>query len=347
MIFTAVIAVSSFHFVSAHEVYVLDNGRIRFDEDMASPNPFTVLAGSHDALNKFIFWGAIQLLFVVLFLVLDYRSVLAKKLNRPLKAMKKFAPFVARVFLGISFVYGSFNHAIFGPEIPLTELGLPHTFQFILFVVGVLLIVGLLGRVAALIAFAMYFYVMHFTGAYLLSYMNYLAEIILILIAGSGVLSLDNILDKYFSRERGVPHHWGRRFEEKYGPLLLRVGLAVALIYAAVNVKFLHSQLSLDVIQEYGLTKFFPFDPLFIVLGAGLVELCIAAMFLSGVLVRINTLLFLTFITLSLLYFGEAVWPHFILFGISLAILMYGYDGLTLQKPAFEKLRGKAEEGVF
>jgi hypothetical protein len=264
--------------------------------------------------------------------------------------MKLYAPTIARVFLGVSFIYGAMNHSIFGPEIPLLELGVPHVFQAILFITGAMLLLGILGRLAALVALLLYIYVFSIVGDYTISYVNYLAEIILILIAGSGVFSLDNFITHTFGNEISRWKARGMRFENKYGGLLLRLGLGFALLWAAINVKFLHAQLTLDVINNYHLTKYFPFDPLFIVLGSGLVEICIALMYIFGVLIRFNTLFFLSFITLSLTFFGEAVWPHFILYGIALAIFAYGYDRYTLQHWIMRFLkRGKEEdiEGIF
>jgi hypothetical protein len=47
---------------------------------------------------------------------------------------------------------------------------------------------------------------------------------------------------------------------------------------------------------------------------------------------RWNILFFVFWVTLSLLYFGEAVWPHTILYGIAATLFLYGYDRFTLQR---------------
>ncbi len=333
-----------FSFASAHEVYILENGRMRIRNDNDSVSPFLALQGNW---GSFIFWGTLQALFFIVLLILNYKGVLAQRSASVLKAIKPYAPVIARVFLGLSFLYGSFNQAIFGPEIALAELAVPSVLKAMLFVTGVMMIVGFIGRVAAAIAFVLFCVVWQKTGLYVFDYTNYLAEIILILVAGSGLFSLDSLISKVTDAQKTKFQIWGSAFEEKYGGLILRIGLGISMAWAAITVKFLHSNLPLEVISAHGLTKFFPFDPLFIVLGAGLVELCIAIMFLLGILIRATTIFFLTFIFLSLMFFGEAVWPHLILFGISLAILMYGYDDYTLWQRFIKWRKGQRAEDVF
>jgi hypothetical protein len=68
------------------------------------------------------------------------------------------------------------------------------------------------------------------------------------------------------------------------------------------------------------------------VLGAGFVESVIALLILFGVNMRWNILFFVFWVTLSLLYFGEAVWPHVILYGIATTLFLYGYDRFTLER---------------
>jgi hypothetical protein len=43
-------------------------------------------------------------------------------------------------------------------------------------------------------------------------------------------------------------------------------------------------------------------------------------------------LVFIGFLTLSILFFGEAVWPHIILFGVNVALFAHGYDQYKLGK---------------
>ncbi len=81
----------------------------------------------------------------------------------------------------------------------------------------------------------------------------------------------------------------------------------------------------------------FHFEPLFIVLGACIVELLIGAFFIFGIEIRHTVLFFLFWLFLSLLYFGEAVWPHLVLVGVLLSLFCHGYDKLSLEGYYFKR----------
>ncbi|HSX25180.1 MAG TPA: DoxX family membrane protein, partial [Candidatus Andersenbacteria bacterium] len=112
--------------------------------------------------------------------------------------------------------------------------------------------------------------------------------------------------------------------------LILRILFGTALIYASMYAKFLHSDLALDTVNDYHLTQFFPFTPLFLVLGAFLIETLIGLAFMLGFAIRFFALFFLTFLTMSILFFGESVWPHAILFGVAIVLFFHGYDKFTV-----------------
>ena len=63
-----------------------------------------------------------------------------------------------------------------------------------------------------------------------------------------------------------------------------------------------------------------------------LVEILIGICIIIGFELRLVAVVFLGFLTLSILFFGEVVWPHIILFGVNLAIFTHGYDQYTLGK---------------
>ena len=70
---------------------------------------------------------------------------------------------------------------------------------------------------------------------------------------------------------------------------------------------------------------------MFIVLGALIIEFLAGLMLVLGVAIRWTGLFLLFWLTLSLLYFQEAVWPHIILFGLGIAIFCHGYDSFSLE----------------
>ena len=104
--------------------------------------------------------------------------------------------------------------------------------------------------------------------------------------------------------------------------------------------------MSLDVVNHYHLTHYFPFAPLFIVLGAGLIEVVVSLLYVAGLLQRFTTVIFLVFMSLSRLFFRESVWPHYLLIALAIGIFMHKPDMWAADRYLFAtKLkRSKSEQ---
>jgi hypothetical protein len=111
----------------------------------------------------------------------------------------------------------------------------------------------------------------------------------------------------------------------------------ISALYASWYAKLFHSNLALNTVTDYHLTKYFHFSALFIVLGALIVESLIGFFFILGIEIRFTALFFLVFLTLSLFFFGEVVWPHLILIGVNIAFILHGYDKYSIEGRFFEK----------
>jgi len=120
----------------------------------------------------------------------------------------------------------------------------------------------------------------------------------------------------------------------------MRILFGFGIIYASLYAKFLYSLLALEVVIRYDLTRYFPFDPLFVVLGALIIEFLAGALFMIGIAVRWSSIFLLFWLSLSLVYFQEDVWPHAILFGLSIVVFLHGYDRFSLEG-RFLKRRGR------
>ncbi|MCE9643008.1 MAG: DoxX family protein [Candidatus Andersenbacteria bacterium] len=319
---------------SAHEVYVLQPGRIASDVAVSSPNPFTAITGH---AGEFMEWFGIVVVVLALLAFLSANTPLQKLFAKPILYIKKFAPLVARLTLGGSLIFSGYFQDIFGPELTLSaeyhHLAIPMSWLFI--VLGVCIVIGFFTRVAAIISLLLFAGAVLTYHTYMLTYVNYLGEMLIILILGGGMWSLDHHWSKLqFLQKFFKPMHI---VFEKYGFFILRVLFGISLIYASMYAKFLHSDLALDTVNDYHLTQFFHFTPLFLVLGAFLVESMIGIAFILGIFVRFFAVFFLVFLTMSIIYFGESVWPHLILFGVNIAIFLHGYDQYTLGAKLFKK----------
>lgn len=243
------------------------------------------------------------------------RLGLVRAFVNKIERLSRFGPWLVRVAISASFFFSALTNSFLGPEISLGTMPLGSIVRILLFGISIMILFGLfteLAAIAALLVFGLAAYEYHW---YLATYLNYIGEILVLILFGTH-WSLDRLL-----------FGWKRRFQtlRRYETDIVRICYGAALAYAAINVKLLHPSLTLEVVNRYNLTQFhwlFPHDPLLITLGAGLSELAIGLFILLGFRLRLTVLISLFYITLSLLYFKEAVWPHFLLYGISFNLLI-------------------------
>jgi hypothetical protein len=300
--------------ISAHEVYVLSPETIARDLSTDSPNPFEAFSTNR---FQFFLWGFIAFVVVstIFFASITHRFEIF--FEPWLSRLRPWASPVARATLGVCLIASAYNGALFGPELPLSEFGSWEIcVQLGLYFAGALMLWKRLAPVGGVIALCIFALAMIWHGFYMLTYANYMGEILLTV----------------FLIRPGF---------EALAFLALRIGFGVSVAFAALYAKFLHSNLALSVVHEYNLTQFFHFDPLFVVLGACIIEVLIGIFFIVGFEIRHTALFFLFWIFLSLLYFGEAVWPHLILVSVNAALFMYGYDKWTIEGRLFN--RGKLQ----
>jgi uncharacterized membrane protein YphA (DoxX/SURF4 family) len=324
-----------FGVASAHEVYVLDAATIARDIMNPSPNPLLQIA--HDP-KLFIFWAVVGIIVVSTVFAMSITRFFEQSFSPMLNRLKPWATPIARMTLGACLVASSWNSALFGPELPLYNFGsVASLVSLSLFITGILVTVGLFTRYAGAVMLFVFALAVAKYGAYMTTYANYLGEILFVMIIGGGRFSLDHRLGM---RGSALVRNLARKLEPYAFPIL-RILFGISIAFASYFAKFLHSQLALDVVTQYHLTNFFHFEPLFIVLGAFCVELLIGIFLIFGVEIRHTALFFLFWIFLSLLYFGEAVWPHLVLVGVLLALFCHGYDKLSLEGYYFK--RGERE----
>lgn len=332
------------HIASAHEVYVLTPTEIHSAIATPSPNPLSAIPSNE---KLFLFWGLISIIGVLVVLTVSVSPFFEKIFDPFLVRLKRFAPFICRITLGASLFASGYYHALFGPELPLTDIfthaSTASAISTLLMVAGVCITLGILTRLFALVGIALYIYAVSVYHIYLLMYVNYLGELILSLIVGGGLWSLDSavpVLRRIDKMGKTIKHHI-----EPYSFLILRVCFGVAIFSASFYAKYIHSNLALATVSDYHLSTYFPFSPLFLVLGAFIIEAILGICIAFGFELRFIALFLGFFLTQSLLFFGETVWPHIILFGVVIALFFHGYDTYTVEKALFQ--RGRKGEPVL
>lgn len=324
----------------AHEVYVLSPEQI---ESGLAAHPVSPLSVVEADPTRFFFWAGIGAFVVFLVFAVSLSRRLEQRLDPLLLRVKHYGPAVARITIGLSFIAAAYYGALFGPELPLAESfgSLAPFITFVLIALGVCITSGFYTRWAALVALGLFSYMTYLHGAYMLTYTNYLGEIAVLLVIGSHRGGVDR-LRLASARAR----HALDRMHQALAPYsfaFLRVCFGISLLYASLYAKFIHANLAYQVASlplaghAHSLAFYFGFEPHFLVLGAGIVEIVIGLFFLLGIEIRFTAIFIEFWLALSLIYFGEVVWPHIILIGIPIAFALYGYDRYSLEGYFFKR----------
>lgn len=309
--------------VRAHEVYVLDPTSVAKDLTLPPLNLFQI-ALSHEYL--FLLSAFLGILGLVCIFGISLSRKLEKLLDPIIFKIKPYAGYITQVTLGLALGASAYYGVLFG-----TELSFIHVFgQYTqlatagLIVASASLIFGIYPRLGGFIGMVIYLFSLKTIGMYMVSYLTYFGEALVTFFFGGGY-AIITYGGKLFGSGNLM-------FEiQKRKHFLIRIFFSSSLIYTAFYAKFIHGALALDTVNTYHLTHYFPFDQPFIVLGAFLVEITIALFYLIGFEIRFTSLFFLTFLSMSLVFFGESVWPHIILIGTALAMFVHGYDEYTIE----------------
>ncbi len=313
----------------AHEVYVLTPEEIKLDKQKL---PRIRLL---DALNS----GHNVLIFIIATLVIAALIALGlwlkskpplQRLGRLIDRAGVVAPDIIRLVFGFALISSSIRGTLFGPELPLSSIPHGNLLKPIMLVIGTAIMLGFATKLASAIALAIWLFALLSVGWYILTYTNYLGEALATIFFPLQLFSIDRLLYKF----KLLPKALGNFHPELSMPAA-RVFFGFALLFTAINIKILQPVLTLDTVNRYDLTRVFPFQPLFVVLGAGLVEILIALLYMAGLLRRAVTIVFLVFLIASVLFFKEAVWPHYLLIALGIGIFLHEPDKYALDKYLF------------
>ena len=319
----------SYNIASAHEAYVLPYDT--FWNGMKQPFSAHAFDALKSPQNIHITIEIVLSVFVLLGLNFIFRlSNAGQKFQAFFERFSKFGPHFVRISIAASLFFSAMSNTFLGPELHGSLFSYPHLLQIALFALSIMIAFGFLTELAALAGICIFLSSLSVFGPYMFTYLNYLGEFVVLFLFGMRVFSLDAYIFGPLRRFRTF---------EKYETLMVRIFYGLALIYAAITVKLLHPELTVTVVNTWHLTQFhwlFPSDPLLVTFGAGIVETVIGLFIIFGFEMRLTVLISLFYITLSLLYFRELVWPHFLLYGISFNLLVqpetFTLDHLLLKK---------------
>ena len=327
--------------VSAHEVYVLSDQAIA--TAVATPR-FEMLPVLFQNLGAFFLWAAITATTILVVFIISIAPRLERRFAPFFAKIKPYASTIGRVSIGLSFIASGYFQALYGPELPLAQIfGTYANFLSLLFIViGITIALGYFLRSSAFIGLLFFAVGTYFYGWYMLTYLTYLGEVVLLILLGTHKKSAESSFKLFSVRIR-------RLFAKitdtlaPYGFFFLRITFGISLIYSSVYAKIIHNNLALEVAASplanhfYGVAHYLGFEPHFLVLGAAIIEMVLGIFFLLGIEIRFFALFIEFWLMLSLFYFGETVWPHIMLIGIPIMFFCYGYDKYSLEGRYFKK----------
>lgn len=317
----------------AHEVYVLSPESVTAALDADSANPFTAYIGNE---YQFFFWGLVSSIAMSTVLAASVFHLFERQAGPFFAYLKRFALPIARITVGLCLIGFAQSARLFGTEILFGELfgAASGVMQLIFLAAGVAVFVGLFTRYIALALICVYVYAALTFGSYILTYTDHIGAYIVLFALGGGTWSIDHSFG--VGKLPSFAHAISNTIVPYAFPIL-RMCFGFGIMFAAVYAKFIHSELAVQTVIQHHLTDYFPFDPLFIVLGAFIIEFLAGLMLFLGVAVRWTGIFLIFWLTLSQLYFRELWWVHVILFGIGLAIFCHGYDRYSLEGRLFKR----------
>lgn len=255
--------------------------------------------------------------------------------RRTLASYRPYLPWMLRLSLGLPLVGAGFGGYLITPAVPAEA-------RLLQVALGFLLLFGLAVRAVAAVGLAVYLAALASTPEMLLAF-EYLGGFLAILIMGAGQPSADGLFRRIAVTEgtvlgRLAPlHRVGADAVKRLGgtperlPVVLRGALGVTFIYLGFVEKLLAPGVGLAVVEKYALTTVVPVSPELWVFGAGVAEVAVGLLLLSGIATRAVAGLAFGLFTLTLLGLpDDPVLAHVSLFGLTSALLVTGSGPATL-----------------
>ena len=307
---------------SAHENYVLPKADIDRGMKDWSLNVFSALKDPHN-LQTCLLVG-VPVLIVLIFYYWFTRSRAGAWFDQKLKTLEPIGHVILRLALGASFLASAYFHKFLGPEIPLSSLPLGLLLLPVLYITGIMIILGLFTEFAGAIGLIILLLMTWVYKDYVLTYFNYAGEFLALIFFGSRIFSFDKLISKTSALVK--------RYKNWEIPII-RVTYGISVLYPAISIKLLHPIIIVEIVNKFGLNNIhwlFPRDPLMISLGTGLAQIVVGLFIIFGFMTRLSA--FITFILylLSVIFFKEQVWPHYILLALAIYLTINNGGDWTL-----------------
>ncbi len=301
-------------FAFAHENYVLPAEDIERGMHDWSLNVFSSLKDPHNLFIGICVAGSVLVLFTLYYFFLS--SKIGLLFDEKMKRLEPVGHVMLRMALAISCLMSAYFNVFLGPEIPLSSLPGGALLRPLLLVLGLMLLFGIGTRVAAAIGLFFMLLMTIVYRDYMLTYVNYVGEFLALLLFGSMFFSIDRLFGK---AKRLV-----RKIQELELPII-RITYGISVLFPAITIKLLHPTIIVEIAEKFHMTDIhwlFPSDPLLIALGTGLAQILVGLCIIIGFETRLAAFATFGLYVLSVIFFKEAVWPHYILLALALYLVI-------------------------
>lgn len=276
----------------AHEAYVLTPEQFNYGLKTYTQNPFSPLFTAQNIPISILIFVSLAAFYTLTYLLL--KTKWGYSLNNNMEKLARFGKPILRLSLGISLISSAFFHSLFGPELSIAKHFLAPFIEIAVGLSGFMFIFGFFMQIAATLALFFFLYAFFEFGIYTITYIGYM-----------GVILFFMLNKKKFKTE-----------------VFLRILFGIGLLYTAYTIKIQHQHLFTTVYNQYHLQQFFQLDSIFASSIAAVLELGIGLFVMFGFALIPTLFLLLLFLTFFLFYLGENLWPHTILYGISIYLFL-------------------------
>ncbi|MEZ3117632.1 DoxX family protein [Halobaculum sp. MBLA0147] len=260
--------------------------------------------------------------------------------RRTMQSYRPYLPWMFRLSVGLPLVGAGFTGYLFTPEVQtslrLLQIGL-----------GFLLLFGLATRWVGVVGLVVYGWVLVVAWPVPLLALEYVGGFLAIALVGSGQPSADGLFrrlrvtDGTLLNRLGVGGDpladlVGRTGAARFAGPAVRLALGVQFVYLGLVEKLMQPQDALLVVEKYDLTAVVPVAPEMWVAGAGVTELAVGLLLITGTLTRASaSIAFLLFTTTLFGLPDDPVLAHVSLFGLTSALLVTGAGPLSVDRLLF------------
>lgn len=237
-----------------------------------------------------------------------------KRIGTRADSYTPFIPWMLRLSLGIALIGSGTAETLISPALQ----GFP-AFATIQIFLGFMIMAGFLVVPAAVASLGIYAFALA-TDWYLIGNIDFFAVALALIVLDNERPGLDDLL--------GLPKISPLHHLRRYVPLILRIGIGVAMMFLAVYEKLLNPHISEIIVNDFGLQNVIPVSVPMWVLSAGIIEFVIGLALTLGFYTRVSSAIAFVVLSLSFFYFGEDVASHITLFGI-LSVLFVTQGGRT------------------